>query len=199
MEEYTDHLEAKGMQLCGSFGASEATRCRRRTQRGGWLIDELRASSLVASRVRRLRLSPTCRSANACVGCVSTRPLSVSVCVPSFPVLRAPTARRVYPRVSLRPHMCSVFSSSALQRMYIVTSHKIIHHSTSSPRSFMQHHSQRLSRAAVAVMADAAAICKKVVGLKQQTTSALSTYAQARSRWCLRDGGGRAAGGRAAP
>lgn len=35
-----------------------------------------------------------------------------------------------------------------------------------SPRSFMQHHSQRISRAAV--MGDAAAICKKVVALKQQ-------------------------------
>eukprot|EP00962_Isochrysis_galbana_P037630 scaffold13220_cov113-Isochrysis_galbana.AAC.3 len=35
---------------------------------------------------------------------------------------------------------------------------------TSISRSFMQHHSQRLSRAPV--MADAAAICKKV-GLKQ--------------------------------
>jgi hypothetical protein len=37
---------------------------------------------------------------------------------------------------------------------------------TASPRSFMQHHSQRLSRAAV--MMDAAAICKKTVCLKQQ-------------------------------
>jgi hypothetical protein len=35
-----------------------------------------------------------------------------------------------------------------------------------SPRSFMQNHSQRLSRAAV--MGDAAAICKKVIALKQQ-------------------------------
>jgi hypothetical protein len=37
---------------------------------------------------------------------------------------------------------------------------------TVSPRSYMQHHSQRLSRAAV--MLDATAICKKIITLKQQ-------------------------------
>jgi hypothetical protein len=37
---------------------------------------------------------------------------------------------------------------------------------SSSARSYMQHHSQRLSSAAV--VGDAAAICKKIVSLKQQ-------------------------------